>query len=169
METDTPDYDATAVVPRGSRLMLLPEGRPVVGLVSTGVNGVFVMREGGAIARVEAKRLAPWGDDVVWIGPDLDWLALPLGMRLLVEYYEAKAMLVSHPGVLLSDRQAAGLLIATQGLAQAAAGPLPAAYGPSVVALLREADSERPPDADPPINQFRERAERYAKKGGEHE
>lgn len=146
METDTPDDDATLPgIPRGSRLMLLPQGTPVVGLVSTGVNGVFVMREGGGIARIEAKRLAPWGDDTVWTGPDLDWLALPLGMRLLVEYYEAKGLLLSHPGVMLSDREAAGLLIATEGLAHAAAGPLPAAYGPGVVALLREAESERPP------------------------
>lgn len=137
--------DAAPTIERGARLLLLPQGTPVVGLVSMGVNGVYVMREGGAIARVEAERLAPWSDNAAWTGPELDWLALPLGMRLTVEYYEAKSRLLSHAGVMLSDRETAGLLIVTHGLADAAAGPIAATFAPAVAALLREAESERPP------------------------
>ena len=150
IDAETAPDDTTAPgIQRGARLLLLPQGTPVVGLASTGINGVYVMREGGAAARVDAERLEAWeGDDAAWTGPDLDWPALPLGMQLMIEYYEAKGRLLSHPGVLLSDREAAGLLIVTHGLARAAAGPIAPAFAPGVAALLHEANSERPAPSD---------------------
>ena len=135
------------IIERAARLLLLPQATPVVALVSAGAHGVYVMREGGAVARVDADRLEPWeGDGAAWTGPDLDWPAVPLGMRLMVEYYEAKARLVSEPGVLLSDRETAGLMIVTHGLAHAVAAGPTVGIGPGVVALLREAENERTPE-----------------------
>jgi len=133
-------------VVRGARLQLRPQGVPVVALASTGIKGVMVMRAGGEFATVDAGRLAPWGGSV-WPGPTLDWDALPLGLRLVVEYYEAKGLALEGGAALLSDRETAGLMIVTYGLASAATESIDAAgFTPAIVALLREAHSERVPE-----------------------
>jgi len=122
---------------RGVRLLVRPQGTPVVALAPTGRRGWMVMRSGGGIATIEPGRLEAW-KGATWTGPPFEWAALPLGIRLTVEYFEAKSRLMLDPAN-MSDRETAGLLIVTYGLDRATEVIDRAGFDPAVASLLREA------------------------------